>query len=218
MNINFIQKISSLIGLKISYSLSLDDDVKDIIIYGAYNLFQMVWSLLCVLILGIVFNVAAQAILVCVSIAILRKYSGGVHAPSSNSCAVIGAVISVGIAFISQLKLYLSIQNIFLIEVFVFLISYYFVYRLVPVDSEAKRINNINTRKKFKKYSILVLNLFAIVIMILDVCYIKYNKEYFFILIRCISLGMLWQVFTLTSVAHKLMSCITNILNLQRSD
>lgn len=216
MNANFIQKFSNVLGFKLASTLGLDDDGREIIIYGALNLFQMIWCALWVIVCGAVFHVMVQAVLVCVSIAILRKYSGGAHAPSSNSCAVIGAVISVGIALIvSKVFIEFSFAIIICIETISLVISYYFTYKYAPVDSKAKRITNIETRQKFKRYSILMLDIFTLIIIIFNVCYIKYNKGYLLTIVQCIYMGILWQSLTLTYTVHKLFNII-NILNLQR--
>lgn len=219
MNINFIQKFSNAFGSKLASTLKLDKDGRDIIIYGALNLFQMIWSILWVIALGAVFDVAGQAVLVCASTAILRKYSGGVHAPSSNSCAVMGAVISVGIALIvSKVFIKVSFLTAIFIEVISLGISYYLIYKHAPVDSAAKRITNAIARQKFKKYSILTLNIFTLIIIILDICYTKYNNSvYFLIIVQCMCMGTLWQAFTLTSTAHKLFNII-NIFKFGRRD
>ncbi|WP_123054673.1 accessory gene regulator B family protein [Clostridium sp. JN-1] len=210
MNINFIQKFSNAFGSKLASTLKLDKDGRDIIVYGALNLFQMIWSILWVIVLGAVFHVAGQAILVCASTAILRKYSGGAHAPSSNSCAVIGAVISAGIALIvSKVFIKVSFLTVIFIEVISLGISYYLIYKHAPVDSRAKKITSAEARQKFKKYSILTLNIFTLIIIILDICYTKYNNStYFLIIVQCMCMGTLWQAFTLTSIAHKLFNII----------
>lgn len=209
MNLNFIQNISNSIGFRIASILNLDDDGREIVIYGALNLLQSVWCIFCVIVFGQIFNVLNQTILVCISIAILRKYSGGAHAPSSNSCALVGAVVSVGISLIIKYLLVdISAAALVCIEILSFCIAYYWIYKLAPVDSEAKRITNLNTRKRFKRYSILILKIAVLIIIALNAIYLKYNKIYLFTAGQCISLGILWQAFTLTFTAHKLFNII----------
>ena len=58
---------------------------------------------------------------------ILRKRSGGGHASSPRSCAILGTIVSVGMALISK---HIDVNLIFIILVgnVIFIWSYYIVY------------------------------------------------------------------------------------------
>jgi PiT family inorganic phosphate transporter len=93
-----ISRISESIANKISSELNLDKDNREVIAYGAFALLQTLLSILLVAALGALFHVVTEALIVSFAISILRKYSGGVHASSSDSCSIIGAFISVKVA------------------------------------------------------------------------------------------------------------------------
>ncbi len=73
----FIEQISNKIGSKISSNLNLDKDTQEIITYGAFAVLQILWSFLCVVILGYICNVLLESIIISLVIAVFRKYSGG---------------------------------------------------------------------------------------------------------------------------------------------
>ncbi len=95
-----IEQFSNKIGNKIANSLELDRDTEEIITYGAFSLLQTIWALLCVVVLGAICNVLIESIIITLTAATYRKYSGGIHANTPNKCAFLGAIIFVGFALI----------------------------------------------------------------------------------------------------------------------
>ena len=88
-----IENISKLIAEKVSSELNYDNERKEIIQYGTYALIQTLISIISVLILGLVFNIALEALIFLFTASILRKYSGGAHSESSNVCTLLGIII-----------------------------------------------------------------------------------------------------------------------------
>lgn len=195
-----VEKLSNSISSKISSHLKLNKDQEEIIAYGAFNLIQTTWCILLVLLFGAIFGVMVKAFIISFVISILRKYSGGVHASSPNRCALIGAVVSVGLALcISYLNHFINIQVGIIIGTIIFLVAYYIIYRYAPVDSPAKPIKKETTRKKLRKKSIFIINvLIIIIIIIILINYLVSGIQFMLPIIECIIVGVLWQVITLT--------------------
>lgn len=210
-----IERISNTVGNKIAVSLDLDKDNEEIIIYGAFNLLQTLWGILWVVILGIILKVLVQALIISFSWALLRKYSGGVHASSPNRCAGIGAIETNALALMvnSVLPLF-SIKVIGFMLILSLISSYYIINKLAPVDSEAKPIVKLETRKRLKKNSIAVLNIYTVTIIILGFIYFKNGNKLFLSTIEALFLGMMWQASTLTSKGHQLLYKIEGVLNM----
>lgn len=195
----FIEELSNNLALKISSYLKLNKNQEEIIAYGAFNLIQTVWCILLVLLFGAIFNVTVKAFIVSFIISVLRKYSGGAHASSPNRCALIGAVVSVGLAlFIRYLNGFINFQVTIAMGIITFLLSYYIIYRYAPVDSPAKPIVKEITRQKMKKKSFFVLNLLGAIVIVFLFSYLLFRKESLLPIVACIYLGVLWQVVTLT--------------------
>ncbi|EPY6469296.1 MULTISPECIES: accessory gene regulator ArgB-like protein [Clostridium] len=199
----FIESASNKIGSKISSNLNLDKDTEEIIAYGAFAVLQILWSFLCVVILGTIFNVLMESIIIVSTIAIFRKYSGGIHANSPNKCAIFGAIICIGMALVIK-NISIDIKLVFITTIITFIYSYYTIYKFVPLDTKAKPIENIDEKLRLKKYSFLVIGILLLIEILLILLYLKYNNISLIYYGSCIMMGILWQSFTLTPVAKKI--------------
>ncbi len=202
-----IENLSNKIGHGMANILKLDKDQEEIIIYGAFNLIQNLWSIFCIIVFGIIFHVIGEALIICFAISLLRKYSGGVHASSPSRCVLIGTIICVGFGLIVK-----KVFSIFPLTLIVFLgavsiiVSYYIVYECAPVDSPAKPIKKIETKQRLKRYSTFTLHFFSVIIIILLIFYFKYGVKFLLNSVQCIYVGVIWQSFTLTNKGHKILS------------
>ncbi|WP_251861164.1 accessory gene regulator B family protein [Clostridium sp. Marseille-Q2269] len=199
-----IEHASNIIASKITNSLNSDKETEEIISYGAFVLFQIIWSFLCVVILGEIFNVLIESIVIVVTIAIYRKYSGGLHAHSPNKCAIWGAIICVGSGIVvKNININLNITFI-CIFIFTFMYARYCVYEFAPRDTKHKPINNIGERLRLKKYSFIVIDTLFVIGILLILLYLKYRYDILIYYNKCIIIAVLWQSFTLTPVAKKI--------------
>lgn len=196
-----IESICEKISIYIAQELNFDDDKKAVINYGIFGFIQMGICIALVIMFGFIFKVINEALIVSFTMSILRKSSGGVHSSSPERCAVIGTISTVGMALMCK---YINISFIFIILIgsIIFIWSYYNVYKLAPVDSIAKPIKNIKKRKKLKKTSIMILNIYLIIVIINILYYLISKNATLLTYLLCIYMGLLWQVFSLTKTGH----------------
>lgn len=214
-----INRICNTLAKKVSNELNLNKDSEEIIAYGAFNLIQIMWSIFLVILLGYFFNILPEAFIVSVTVSLLRKYSGGVHASSPNRCAVIGAVISVLLAFLGKnIALSFRIGQTFTIEGILIIIAYIIIYKLAPVDSPAKRIKNKEKRIKFKKKSLLCNSILFFLVLVVNYFYYIYGQAKYLIYGCNIVLGVLWQVITLTHVGFILLDKLDSMISFKGGD
>lgn len=211
-----VEQISNKIAMELGEILNLDQDGQEIIAYGAFGLIQIICSTLCVVIFGIIFKVLVQALLIIFAIAALRKYSGGAHASTPNICIVVGTAAAISLALIlKNFILGLNYELIAILTVLSMLFSYYMVYKYAPVDSPAKPIVREEKRSFLKKRSILVLNIFSIIMLVLALMYFIYGYKPLITYLLCICTGATWQAFTLTAMGHnvlgKIDGCLLNL-------
>ncbi|EJE7234840.1 accessory gene regulator ArgB-like protein [Clostridium sporogenes] len=200
----FIEHVSNKIGNKISSNLDLDKDTEEIITYGAFAVLQILWSFLCVVILGYICNVLIESIIISLTIATFRKHSGGIHANSPNKCAIFGAIICVGFALmVKNINIGLNLVFISML-IFTFIYSCYAIYRFVPVDTKAKPIENIDEKLRLKKCSFLIIGILFLIEILLILLYLKYKYNTLIYYGNCIITGVIWQSFTLTPTAKKI--------------
>lgn len=200
---------------KIAAELDFDNDSKEVIAYGMFALIHIVLSIILVIIFGILFHVVFESLIVCFTVSILRKYSGGVHASSPGRCAAIGTFICIGQALLFTFLIgpVITLSLLIYLGVGIFALSYYLIYELAPVDSSAKQIRTKEKKIRMKKGSICVLSTYIIIVVINTAIYIFFKDIRFLIYSLCIYGGAAWQVFTLTRVGHSMMYSIDAFLN-----
>jgi len=210
-----MEKLAHSIASKIAVELNYDNDKKEIISYGTFALLQMIISIFLVIIIGYKFNVLKEALIISFSTSILRKYSGGVHASSPGRCMFVGTVVCIGQALLATfvLKPYINLIENIAVGVVTFLWAYYIVIKLAPVDSSAKPIKNEEKRKRMKRGSILLLNIYITFSILNIILYLITKDGEFLVYCLCISLGVLWQIFTLTKAGCLTLKVIDTSFN-----
>ncbi|WP_164509044.1 accessory gene regulator ArgB-like protein [Clostridium rectalis] len=200
---SLVERISEKIGCVVAKKLNLDEDNKEVIVYGAFNLIQTTLALLWVIVFGLIFKVLVESLVVTFVIAMFRKRSGGVHASSPIICIIVGAIIAIGFGLIVKYLLYnMSIISIIVISTIVLAFAYFMIYKFVPVDSKEKPITNIEIRESLKKSSFNLINIFSLFIIVLIFIGYKYKNHNMLNIVQCMYLGIAWQAFTLSPVAH----------------
>ncbi|MBU3214563.1 accessory gene regulator B family protein [Clostridium estertheticum] len=210
-----MEKLADSIANKVALELSLDENNKEVIAYGMFALIQMLISIILVFIFGFLFHVAIEALIISFTAAILRKYSGGVHASSPGICTFIGTIVSVGQAVIISLltNLVVNLKLVIIIGVVIFIWSYYIIYKLAPVDSASKPIVKQEKRNRMKKGSIMLLSVYLGITVFLILLYISSGEKKLVFYVLCLHSGILWQTFTITSPGHLLVGKVDYFLN-----
>lgn len=205
---NIIDKTINHIVLKIKDNTDLDGEKLEVIKYGVFAMVQIFLSIIAVIIFGFIFNVLLEAIIVSFTIAVLRKSSGGVHATTPEICLVVGTAVSV---LLGEISINTS-EIIYLVDIAVYIFTLIVVIFKSPMQSKNKPIGD-KKKKRLKKKSILI----TVIIISLSslLLYFGYQKSKinFIWYANAMSLGMLWQAFSLTKSGEKIMGIIDFFLN-----
>lgn len=199
---------------KISTELNYDSEKSAVISYGIFAVLQILASLALITLLGLLFGIVLEALIVSFSISILRQYSGGVHATRPSICLIIGTIATVALAVISHYLIH-AIDNttIIVFANFVFIaLTYFYVIKYAPVDSQEKPIKTLDKRKRMKKLSLIVLSVYLLIIILLVILATVHNKSVYLEYSLCISLATLWQCFNLTKKGHRLLRKVDSVI------
>ena len=207
MNLELICKN---ISNNLKNQLNLDEDKASIIEYGLFAFFHMGVSILLVAIIGTIFNVMIEALIISFVVAILRKFSGGAHASTAFNCAILGVLVSVIPAYITK-NISFNSNYIIFIGILLYVISLIIIYKLAPVDSPNKPIKKEEKIKSLKKESIIILSIYMIIVVFNVIAYYIGKNEILLLYSACIYIGLLWQVFTLTKCGHILVNIIDSV-------
>ncbi|VYU27645.1 accessory regulator AgrB [Clostridium tertium] len=206
-----IEALSKNLAKNLREQLNYDDEKTSVIEYGLYAFFQIGISILLVAIVGAIFNVMLEALIISFVISIFRKYSGGAHASTAFNCAIIGVLISVIPAIIFT-KIYININYLILVGALVYLTSIIITYKLAPVDSPNKPIKSPAKIKRLKKGSIILLTIYMFLSLGMIFIYLENSNLNYLIYSICIYSGVSWQVLTLTKLGHAVVSIIDFLL------
>ena len=207
------EKIAVKMGSNAKSYLNANEDEEQIIIYGAINLLQTLFAILCVIIFGLLLGVLYETLLFSITAGVLRKYSGGVHASSPSRCNIIGTSIAciAGIA-IDHILYKLSMFTVMWTSAAFIIVALIIVVKNAPIDSVKKPITNIEVKKQFKKKSIITILFFSGIILILFILSQRYAGVYCIKFIESISFGVLWQAITLTKGGISLVNKVDFVL------
>ncbi len=204
---DFIEVISNKIGTKIAEVLNLDEDNKEVLIYGAFSIMHVLWSIILVAALGSMFNLLLECLFISFTASLLRRYSGGAHATSSNRCAIVGAIIFLILSILVKiLGTYINTTLIFLIYIAGFILAYYIIYKYSPVDTPNKIIRKPEKRQRLKKASINFICIMFVITFILWISYFILRNDMFINVIISIFTGIVWQSLTLTFIGDFVIS------------
>ncbi|WZL72149.1 accessory gene regulator B family protein [Clostridiaceae bacterium 35-E11] len=196
-----IEKLSKQVAAQIAAKLQMDQEHEAVLAYGAFAIFETIWSILLVIVFGMLLGICMEALIISFAMAMLRKYSGGVHATSPNRCAIIGTIAACSLAII--IGQFIPFANGMVLSVFGsigFGFVYYVMNQYAPVDTPKKPIKREETRKQLKKKSIYTIHVFFVATLLLIGAYLKTRNEDLLNYAAAVVLGLLWQGITLTDI------------------
>jgi accessory gene regulator B len=218
-----MEKFSKSVAAKLADELEYDNDKREVMAYGAFALTQMFISVGLVMIFGFMFHVVIEALIISFAASILRKYSGGVHASSPNTCTFLGIVVCVGFALLIKLVFapLTDIKEFLIVGVGVFVWSIYTVNKLAPVDTPNKPIRSEAKRNRMRKGSLAVIGMYFLIACANLFVYLYFGWDAFFVYSICLTFGVFWQVFTLTGIGHwviERLDLILHIFNINKEE
>lgn len=217
---NWIDKISKSFAHVVSSNLSFGHDQEEVIAYGAFALIQTVLSIFAIAVFGLLLGVFVESMIISFAAAILRKFSGGVHATKPINCAVIGMIIFCGLGLLVK-HVFINIEFVYVIGLISlgFAFVFFVMIKYSPVGSVNKPLKNLEKRKRLKHQSLMFTISMLAVNIVLTYVYVHTNNIKFLTVAVCISAGVLWQSLTLVSLGHIIIESLdkfmggTTILN-----
>ena len=195
---------------KIAASLGYDAEKEAVIAYGLLAIVQVAVTVLLALILGFLVGAPAEAMIVCFSVSILRKYSGGAHAYDADFCTVMSILYCGLAAWVSKLlsPFYYPFAMA-AAAALVYGLAFYIVHRYAPVDSPNKPITNPVKIRRMRKGSKIVLSIYAALQLVFLLLAARYPDCRSFGI--SLLLGVGWQALTLTPLGAILLDKLNDL-------
>jgi accessory gene regulator B len=136
---------------------------KNLFSYAVYSLLFGMMPIFIIVILGLIFDMLSEGLLLVTPFMLLRKFSGGYHLKSSMVCTVTStslltfSLLAVRIASTSNTTIILSVL-VALSAITLFLLS--------PIDSEARRLSP-KERKVFRLIARIITSIFLLIYFLL---------------------------------------------------
>lgn len=198
-----MRKLAIYLARKISEELKFDSEKESVIAYGLTAIIQIIVTLILIIIISSLTGSMPEALLVCLSASLLRRYSGGAHASSAEICTafstlycVVASVLAKGILF----RLYDHMYMLICLLICYFL-AFFIVGKYAPVDSANKPIRSEIKRHRLRKGSIITLIVYAAVSTVLYIASFSFSR--FGSLGIAFIFGISWQIFTLTPLGAR---------------
>jgi len=213
-----MEKLARKLASNIAFSLNYDNEKEQVVAYGLIAIIQTFVTVFLVLIIGIFTGVPIEALIICFSVSILRKYSGGAHAGSIELCTTIAIIYITTFSLISRYLLS-EVLNSYAMAIIIFVIyalSFFAIYKFAPVDSPKKLIKTEKKKKRMRKGSFTILTVyFALSVILFLLSRKQYITNSFGL---SLLFGLSWQIFTLTkpgsSFIHLVDSAVYKIIRI----
>ena len=195
-----MERLARKLASNISRSLDYDDEKERVIAYGLIAMIQVAVTVILVFAIGLIVGAPVEALIICFSVSILRKYSGGAHAGTIEECTSISVIYCVAFALMSR-RLLLPVLNTYsmlTIVIIVYLLSYTAIFKLAPVDSPNKPIKTDKKKRRMRKGSLITLSVYFVLSILFLLLSFKYNITNSFGI--SLIFGIAWQIFTLTKL------------------
>ena len=149
---------------RIATELHLDAEREAVIAYGLIAIVQISLTLLLVVLFGLLVGALWEALVICLSVSIYRKYSGGAHAHDAEFCTVVTVVYCTLAALVARWLATHYVPALMLAAIaLTYGVAFWVAYQRVPVDSPNKPIKTERKIRRMRKTSFLLLSMFVCV-------------------------------------------------------
>ena len=210
---SIIEKAGKAIASKTAAILNLDQDHREVLEYGALNFLQTLFTVILIVLFGILAGSLPEILVLSLTAALLRQFSGGVHATSPYRCAVLSVLIFGGLSLLVKYDMVFSSRMpalLFQGGALVFILV--FLYRYAPADSPNKRIKNPDTIHRLRKSSFFFVMAAELLTAVLWEVHLQADSGVALQFLVCIQLGMLWQALSITPVMHRVICWMDSLL------
>lgn len=210
----YIEKLSLNIASKLGSRLDKNQDEIEILNYGLFFLIHTTIAIIMTIIVGIIFNILPEIIIVSIVAALLKRYSGGVHSSTPNRCIASGLILSLIISFLGRsIAINFNALNLFILEIVILSTSFYIIYKKCPVGSKNKPLKKEATRRKLRIKALKLITLYFIIIIGLYIFYVIKNIYFIKLMLASITMGITLQVLAMTKLGDSLINLLEKVFD-----
>lgn len=209
-----IEKISLNLSDKLGRKLNKTSEEKAVLNYGLFIMLHTSIGVITTFFVGLVTGMVLEMMIISITTAWMKRYTGGVHATTPERCTIIGVLLSLILSIVSRnLENTLNIEGLTILTIITLSFSYYIVYKKCPVPSKNKPFKKESTRKKLRKKAFKFITMHLVLIILLSVIYAVFDMQSVKIIWISMLLGIGLQMFVLTNIGSKIINILDNIFN-----
>ena len=207
-----IEKIALNLSTRLGNKLDKGEEEKAILNYGLFIIMHTFIGIIITLLVGLITGMLIEILLITITSALFKRYTGGVHASTPEICLIIGVILSLILSIICRfISINIDINPIALIGIIIIGFSYYMIYYKCPVPSKNKPLKNEKTRNKLKKKALTLLNIYIILFIVLYIIYYILKLSIIKSIIVSFMLGLFLQIVVLTSIGTKFINLLDKV-------
>lgn len=212
-----IEKISLNLSDKLGTKLNKTSEEKAVLNYGLFVMIHTSIGVIITFFVGLITGMVLEMMIISITTAWMKRYTGGVHATTPERCAIIGVLLSLILSIVSRnLENTLNIEGLTILTIIILSFSYYIVYKKCPVPSKNKPLKKESTRKKMREKAFKLITIYLVLIILLSVIYAVFNVQGVKIIWISMLLGIGLQMFVLTNIGSKIINILDNIFNMEK--
>ena len=190
--------------------MEFDAEREAVVAYGLIALAQITVTLALVLALGFLVGAPVEALIICLSVSLLRRFSGGAHAHDADFCTLLTTLYCTLTAALSRALIHFYHPYAMVTAVLVlYAAAFLTVYRYAPVDSPNKPIRSETKIRRMRRNSLI---LTACYLALQLLCYfLSPSVQVFQSYGISLLLGVSWQVFTCTPLGAILLQKLNDM-------
>lgn len=207
-----VEKISLSISNKIGDKLGKSKEEIAVINYGLFIIIHTSLIIITLIIIGVLTNTIKEVLVISLCSALLKRYSGGIHASSPMKCLMLSVIMTTGLAILCKICTN-SFDNISITVLLIIglVIEYIVLYTRCPVSSRRKQLKNKNKIKLLRKKSFKIMNIYSLIILVLCITYTINNS----LLAKTLSISILFgafiQIFALSKIGERIIMKLDRI-------
>ena len=207
-----IEKIALNLSTRLGNKLDKGEEEKAILNYGLFIIMHTFIGIIITLLVGLITGMLIEILLITITSALFKRYTGGVHASTPEICLIIGVILSLILSILCRfIVINIDINKIVFAGMIIIAFSYYMIYYNCPVSSKNKPLKNEKTRKKLKKKAFILLNIYTILLIMLYLIYYILKISIVKSIITSFILGIFFQMSSLTNIGSKTINLLDKV-------
>lgn len=152
---------------------NLEQDDRELYIYGFFMLFSKVFYFLLTTVLGLMFGIVLESIAFYILFTVIRGYAGGVHASTERACMICTSLLL--LTCTAAMKVCI-VYSLFVLPIIMLVLSTIYIIALSPLDTEEKRLSE-EEKKVYRRKTHLFTTIILLVAVLSLIC--KYKPMFY---------------------------------------